>query len=180
MAASRALRRLLRIRDLEEEQCRLTLESALGELGRLEDALKGTIERERRGRRLVEAGVRTGELPDRLAGIEETHAADRLFAVLGPRIAAKEEEVMVKRQEFLLKRVERRQAETLIQESEAEETIETDRRGQQELDNWYGSRQYREEAEAEPSTPVAEGAASQTPTAFGAPTSRNSWIVNET
>jgi flagellar biosynthesis chaperone FliJ len=172
MAASRALHRLLRIRDLEEEQCRLALESALGELNRLENALQAAVDRERRGRMLVEASARTGELPDRLAGIEETHAADRLFAVLEPRIAAKEEEVMARRQEFLLKRVERRQAETLIEESQAERTIETGRRGQQELDNWYGSRQYRKGAEAE--TPAAEGAASQ------APSGQNKWIVDET
>jgi len=47
MAVSRALRRLLRIRELEEEQNRLALESALGELNRLEYALEATIERGR-------------------------------------------------------------------------------------------------------------------------------------
>lgn len=178
MAASRALRRLLRIRDLEEEQCRLALESALGELANLENALKAAVERERRGRRLVEASARTGELPDRLAGIEETHAADRLFAFIEPRIAAKEEEVVARRQEFLLKRVERRQAETLIQEAEAQEAIETGRRGQQELDNWYGSRQYRVSGEPEP--PAAEGAARQVPAAPGASSGQNKRNVDET
>lgn len=180
MAASRALRRLLRVRDLEEEQSRLALESALSELNQLEDALKATVERERRGRRLVESSARTGELPDRLAGIEEMHAADRLFAVLEPRIAAKEEEVTARRQEFLLKRVERRQAETLIRESEAQEAIETDRRSQQELDNWYSFRQYREGAEAEPLVPVAEGSVSKEPVASGAPAEQKERIVNET
>jgi hypothetical protein len=157
MAASRALGRLLRIRDLEEEQCRLALESALGELNRLEDALKAAVEREHRGRRLVDTSAHTGELPDRLAGIEETHAADRLFAVLEPRIAAKEEEVVARRQEYLSKRIERRQAETLIQESKALETADADRRGQQALDNWYASRQYSEGAETEPPRLGAEG-----------------------
>lgn len=180
MAASRALRRLLRVRDLEEEQSRLALESALSELNQLEDALKATVERERRGRRLVESSARTGELPDRLAGIEEMHAADRLFAVLEPRIAAKEEEVTARRQEFLLKRVERRQAETLIRESEAQEAIETDRRSQQEVDNWYSFRQYREGAEAEPLVPVAEGSVSKEPVASGAPAEQKERIVNET
>ena len=36
MAASRALRRLLRIREIEEEQCHIAVESALGGLKRLE------------------------------------------------------------------------------------------------------------------------------------------------
>jgi hypothetical protein len=42
MAVSRALRRLLRIRDLEEEQSRLALESAIGDLNRLESTLAAT------------------------------------------------------------------------------------------------------------------------------------------
>jgi len=42
MAVSRALRRLLRIRDLEEEQCRLALDSAVSERNRLEHVLTAT------------------------------------------------------------------------------------------------------------------------------------------
>ena len=123
MAVSRALRRLLRIRDLEEEQGRLALESALGELRHLENALAAAVERDRRGRRLVEASARTGELPDRLAGLEETRAAGRRSAALGEWIADAELDVAALRQEFLARRVERRQAETLIQESEARDGI---------------------------------------------------------
>jgi hypothetical protein len=180
MAVARALRRLLRIRELEEEQCRLALESTLGELNRLQDAMRATVERERRGRRLIEASARTGELPDRLAGIEEAHAVDRLFAVLGPRIAAKEEEVMARRQEFLVKRVERRQAETLIEESVAEEALEDDRRGQQALDNWYGSRQYRKEEEPGPPTGSKDGCVPPQPGVGGFAAGEDSWLVDET
>jgi hypothetical protein len=100
-------------------------------------------------------------LPDRLAGLEETRAASRHAAALGPRIDAMGEEVAGLRQEFLLKRVERRQAETLIQEAEAREVIETGRRSQQTLDDWYSSRLYSdggsEKSDAEPaSSCVAE------------------------
>jgi hypothetical protein len=146
MAVSRALRRLLRIRELEEEQSRLALESTLGELNRLESALAATGERDRRGRRLVETSARTGQLPDRLAGLEETRAAHRLVAVLEPRIEAKEEEVAELRQQFLLKRGEHRQAETLIQEAEARDAIEAGRSNQQRLDGWYSSRLFRKDA----------------------------------
>jgi len=59
MAVSRALRRLLRIRDLQEEQSRLVLESALGELHRLENAMTATFVRDRQGRSLVQASART-------------------------------------------------------------------------------------------------------------------------
>jgi hypothetical protein len=149
MAVSRALRRLLRIRDLEEEQCRLALDSAVGELNRLEFALVATAERDRQGRRLVEASARNGELPDRLAGIEETRAAKRHAAVLTPRIAAVRINVTALRQQFLMKRVERRQAEALIQETEARDAVEANRRSQQALDDWYRNRLHRVEAEAE-------------------------------
>ncbi len=164
MAVSRALRRLLRIRELQEEQSRLALESALGELHRLEHALAATVERERRGRSLIQTSAQTGELTDRIAGIEETRSAKFHAATLSPRIEGMGEEVTDRREEFLLKRVERRQAETLIQETEARNAIEDGRRGQQALDDWYSSRLYRdrdkEEADAEPVVSAAEGVAS--------------------
>lgn len=165
MAVSRALRRLLRIRELEEEQGRLALESALGELHRLENALVATFERKRFGRSLVHASAQTGELTDRLAGFEETRSAVLHAAALGPRIDGMGVEVAGRRQEFLLKRVERRQAETLIAETEAQDAIEDGRRGQQSLDDWYSSRLYRvgnnEGADAEPAISNARGFAAQ-------------------
>jgi hypothetical protein len=163
MAVSRALRRLLFIRDLEEEQRRLALEAALGERTRLEDALAAAAERERRGRRLVQASARTGELLDRLVGLEESRAAGRHARFIEPRIEAVGEEVAARREEFLLKRVERRQAETLIRETEAREAIEAGRRGQQALDDWYSSRLYREAIEAEPRPRTAAERGSRTP-----------------
>jgi flagellar biosynthesis chaperone FliJ len=153
MPVSRSLRRLLRIRDIEEEQCRLALESALGELNRLEHALAATAERERRGRRLVETGVRGGELLGRLAGIEETRAAKRLATALAPRIAQTALDVAVSREEYLGKRVERRQAETLIGETEARDAVAADRREQQGIDDWYHSRMQLAEAETRSSAP---------------------------
>ena len=166
MTVSRALRRLLRVRSLQEEQSRLTLESALGELHRLEHALTATVDRERRGRSLIQASAQTGELMDRLAGFEETRSAGQHAAALEPRIDGMGEEVADRREEFLLKRVERRQAETLIQETEAQESIEDGRRGQQALDDWYSSRMYRdggkEGADAESAVSTSGGLASQT------------------
>jgi hypothetical protein len=158
MAVSRALRRLLRIRILQEEQSRLALESALGELHRLEHALAATFERGRRGRSLVQSSIQTGQLMDRLAGFEETRSAGLHAAALGPRIDAMGVEVSERREDFLLKRVERRQAETLIQETEARDAIVDGRRGQQTLDDWYSSRLYRdgdkESADIEPAVSI--------------------------
>jgi hypothetical protein len=138
------LRRLLRIRELQEEQSRLALESALGELHRLEHVLSATFERERRGRSLLQSCAQTGQMTDRLAGLEETRSARLHAAALGPRIDGMGDEVMDRRQEFLSKRVERRQAETLIAEIEAREAIVDGRRTQQSFDDWYSSRLYRD------------------------------------
>jgi hypothetical protein len=159
VAVSRPLRRLLRIRNIEEEQSRLALETSLGELNRLERALAATAERDRCGRRLVEVSARTGELTDRLAGLEEGRAAGRYRAALAPRIADAELDVAALREEFLARRVKRRQVETLIQEAEAQDAIEAARHGQQALDDWYGNRLHREAAEAESAKPATSRSA---------------------
>ncbi len=150
MPVSRSLRRLLCIRNLEEEQGRLALELALGDLRQLENALHATVERARGGRRLVGVSARSGELPDRLAGLEETRAAGRHAAALKPKIAQTELDVVALRQEYLARRIERRQAETLIEETEARDALDAGRRGQQSLDDWFGSRMHRAGSEAEP------------------------------
>lgn len=156
MSVSRAMRRLLHIRNLEEEQSRLALESAMGEFNRLECELTVAIARERQGRRLVDASAQTGELPDRFVGLEETRLAIRHAEALEPRIEAKENEVAELRQAFLMKRVEHRQAETLIQKTEAQDAVEADRRAQQSLDGWFGSRMHRKGKEPElPEVPQA-------------------------
>jgi hypothetical protein len=147
MAISSALRQLKRIRELEEEQCRVALESAVAELRRLEQALEAGAEWDRRGRALVDSSAHSGQLTDRLAGMEESRAAGRLRKALLPRLANAELEVAALREDFLAKRVERRQAETLIEEAEARDAIEADRRSQQSLDDWHRSRRHREQAE---------------------------------
>jgi flagellar export protein FliJ len=140
VAVSRPLRRLLGVLEIEEEQCRVALESAVGDLRRMELALVAAKERERSGRQQVTASAKTGELVDRIAGLEETRAALRHGAALKPRIAEAELEVARRRQEFLAKRIERRQVETLIQKTEAEDAVDAGRRAQQELDDWFLSR----------------------------------------
>lgn len=148
MAVARALRRLLRIRELEEEQSRLALESALGDLNRLNHAQAANVERDRRGRRLVEASVHSGTSQDRLAGLEETRAANRFVLALAPRIEDAEQDVASLREEYLASRVERRQVETLILEAEAQDALESERKSQQGLDDWFRNRMHREASEA--------------------------------
>lgn len=144
MPVSAALRRLLRVRDLEEEQHRLALESALSDLHTLENALDLARSAERRGRTRLASSAPASDPADRIAARVEFSSAARHAAALAPRIAAAEQEVSRIRQQFILKRTERRQAEALIHEREALDAIEADRRTQQGLDNWIASRAHRE------------------------------------
>ena len=90
MAAPKSLRRLHEIRRAEEQQNRAGLESAAAELQRFEEAIAKTRERARRARVLVARSVETGEFLDRIAGLEEIKAADRLAKFLQQKIAAAE------------------------------------------------------------------------------------------
>ena len=144
MAVSRALKRLLRIRDLEEEQRHIALQTAMGELNRLEQALVVTGQRKRLGRAMMEQGIQQGELFERIAGIEEQALADRMVRALEPRLAAQQNEVRLRREAYMEKRIERRQVETLLEEAAKREQIEADRRTQQGLDDWFSSRQYQQ------------------------------------
>ena len=150
MAVSPAMRRLLGLLQLEEEQRQAALASALGELKGLERALDATTANDRSGRRLVAASARTGDLADRLAGLVESAAARRKAAALEPRIEQSEQEAAAVRGQYLAKRVERRQAETLLREAAAREAAEAARRGQQSLDDWHLNRLHRAAAQARP------------------------------
>ncbi len=158
MAVSRAMRRLLRLLEIQEEQYRAALASALADLKRLEGAMAATAERDRGGRRLVAASASTGELEDRLAGLEETRAAGRRAAALAPRITEAKLAAGARQQAFLSKRIERRQAETMIRKTESKDEIEAGRRAQQGLEDWFlrGVRRTREACGETPAE-VTEG-----------------------
>jgi hypothetical protein len=140
VAVSRALQRLLRVLELEEEQCQAALETATAEFRRLERAFDAAGAQERGGRRLIAASVLRDELVDRLAGMEETRIAIRSRQYLTPRIVDAEANVEDLREEYLSKRIERRQAETLIEEAKKQVELENSRRGQMSLDEWYLNR----------------------------------------
>jgi flagellar biosynthesis chaperone FliJ len=157
MAVSRGLGRLLKVRLLEEEQCRIALETAVGHLHRLEHARAFAGERERRGRQIIHQAIQAGELPDRIAGIEEERAALRQAAMLEAAIPQSREFVHTLRETYLSARIERRQVETLINEAKAAEALDADRRGQQALDDMYGSRRQVAEAARKRASEKLEG-----------------------
>jgi hypothetical protein len=131
------LRRLLRIRDLEEEQRRMALESALAGLSSLEQAHRFLRTREHVARGLIASSIVQGDMDGRLAAIEEVYWANRRAEALLPGIEAAEVEVGLRRQEFLAKRVERRQTESLIDAASARDAAAAEKRTQQAVDDWY-------------------------------------------
>jgi hypothetical protein len=149
MAVSRALRRLLRIREVEEEQRKLALEAALHELRRLDQALATAGKRESRGRRLVTLSTRTNEPADRLGGLDQARAAARHAVHLAERIASATDRIAALREDLLLSRTERRQTETLIDEAAARDSLVAVRRGQQALDDRFAAQRFRREAAEE-------------------------------
>jgi len=153
MAGSRPLRRLLRVLEIEEEQRQLALESAVGEMRRLERALGAAGKRDRDGRSLIALSVRSGEVADRLAGLEESLAAARSSSFLAPRLAFNHQEVSRLREELLEKRVGRRQAEHVLRGVETRQVTRRARRGQQALDEGHLGQMRREERKKARRTP---------------------------
>jgi flagellar biosynthesis chaperone FliJ len=156
MAASKSLRRLRDIRQIEEEQNRVAMQLAVTELHRLETARMENRERVRRARVLVASSAQTGEFLDRIAGLEEIRAADRTAKVLAARVDAAMKKVEKMRQEFLDKRIERRQVETVYEAMQARDTVERNRKSQQALDDWYRSRRNRDIREGNLSLPESD------------------------
>jgi len=140
MGSARLLERVLRVREMEEAESRRRLETALSELARMEQSLADAGARERAGRELVNASARSGEVTDRIAGIEESRNARRRAAWLAPRVESAKIAVASLRDGYLEKRARRRQAETLAARQRAQEEAAKLRRGQQALDEWHLNR----------------------------------------
>ena len=154
MPVSSALKRLLRIRDLEQEQHQRALESALAELRQLEKALEHAAARQQGGRRGFATSVldqssdrdqdpnqNSYQKPLELqSALVETSIGKRHALAIAPRISRAVAQAALRRQEFLLKRIERRQAETLIEDTEAADAIEATRKSQKSHDDWFLAR----------------------------------------
>lgn len=144
MPVSTALRRLLRIRDIQEGQHRQALESALSELHSLENALVACHQHACAGREVVVASVDQPDTTDRAAAQVEIASSERRAVVLVPHIQSAIVHASAAHQVFLETRMERRQAESLVESAEAADAVQDLRRGQQTMDDWFGGKRYRE------------------------------------
>jgi hypothetical protein len=142
MPVSIALRRLLQVRKLEEEQDKAALESALGDVRRVENALRAAQARDRAGRASIASGAPSADPADRIAGMVETEAARRSIQVLAQRASAATARAAALREEYLARRVERRQVDTVIREAEELEMVDRARTQQQNVDECFGVRRH--------------------------------------
>jgi flagellar biosynthesis chaperone FliJ len=139
MALSASLRRLLSIRQAEEDRSQSEMERANTELQRLESASARAQERGKSAQGLVASSVQTGELLDRVAGLQEIATVKRTQEVLRKRIRAAADDAQHKQQEFMSKRIARRQVEALIDAKSNEARTAFDRKAQSALDDWHRS-----------------------------------------
>lgn len=143
MSVSPSLQRLLSLREAEERQKLILMETALAELNRLAYALNQARRRGTAGHALVSSGVQSGESIDRIAGLEEVASAERIVVALTNRIKLAENAAARFRQEFLAKRIERRQVGALLDAMKEQENLLANRKGQSTLDDWYRMRHAR-------------------------------------
>jgi len=139
LPASRTLKRLHAIRSAEEQQCRTTLDAAVSDLRSLERMLARVKQRRGCARSLIAASIRSGVAEDRMAALEEASLFDRLARALAGKIAAAEQRLSQARNQFMAKRVERRQVETLLEAARVQAGIEASRKNQSALDEWFRS-----------------------------------------
>lgn len=134
MPVSRALRNLLKLRNLEAEQHKAALTSALNELHALERALDTARERRIDARRSAFDHAANDGV-DRLGYQLQQTVAARCEALLQVQQIEVRERAEDARALFVSKRVEQRQAETLVHAAQQHEEIEQDKRLQRGLDD---------------------------------------------
>jgi len=137
VARTDRLRHLIQLRQIEEERQASVLEASTAQLRQLNEALKQTRIREAAGRGLVEKSIQTGETQDRLAGLAEIASATRARNIVMRWKHQAEENLEGIRQHYIAKRIETRQAETLLRAASESEAQEQQRRGQSALDEWH-------------------------------------------
>lgn len=137
MHGSSVIRRLLRIRALEEEQSRMVLEAAEAEVKRLQSALGSVRQSEHQGREILTRGVQDGEPTDRIAGVEQIRACEQAAAWIAGRTLQAEAEAGTQRSAFVEKRIQRRQAESLHDAAISQSLHRDEKRMQQMQDEWH-------------------------------------------
>jgi flagellar export protein FliJ len=136
----RALTRLLRLRELEEESKCLELEGAVAERTKVERILQGVMQRKATGRRDFAEGIESADRVRRADGLRALSDAHRQVQGLASLLSGAEDEVERVKRQLLMQRIARQQVEMLVTEARQVTETETAHRAQQLLDDWYGTR----------------------------------------
>jgi flagellar biosynthesis chaperone FliJ len=155
--SAKTLRRLTRIRELEEEQSRLALEAAARSREQAAAELLAAHQERLDGRSDLVRGVEHNDPRDRQTGLIRMQVATRHAEHLRPQLQQLDEQLTRQRDEYLARRTARRQVETLLGEAELRARQEADRRAQQMLDDWFG-RKRRPSPHATPEPESGSGA----------------------
>lgn len=137
------LHRLFRLRSLLEDVGRLELESRLQELARIEGGLDRISDSGKASRRMSFEGFARGENSAWLEAEASGELAAWQRGLLETVQEKKLEEVYAARVEFLERRKERRQMESVIEAGLAEAAAGQLRREQRELDDWFNQERMR-------------------------------------
>lgn len=143
MKRASQIRRLCTLRRLEEQHRATLLEEVKQRLQGIDEALKQSGEQRNDGRALVTESVVRGCVEDRVAGLEEIENAKRRLRALLIARTRSERQLVQSRDEFLAKRTERRQADTVLDAARREEARTAERRSQSELDDWHRMAHHR-------------------------------------
>lgn len=149
MGQGGVLRRLLRIRQLEEEASRMAVELSVLERDRriAELAVAGELRNQGRMEFLRRAGE--ADTAGRAGAWMEVEEAEHQQKQIVPRLAQAESEVSERREEYLAQRTRRRQVETLLEREDAQNREKAARRAQQLLDDWFSRRSTKSAAAME-------------------------------
>lgn len=135
MPVSRALRNLLKLRNLEAEQHGVVLKSAMSELHTLQEALARS--RVRRTAACVAVPELLVDGLDRKASLLQQDAEARIeqyLAVRRDEASARVEDARIK---FVQKRTEQRKAELLVRAAQDREAADIERRLQRTIDEQH-------------------------------------------
>lgn len=157
-APAQRLARIHRVRQIEEDQARLAVESAVGALRRAEASIEQAIREESEARsRRNDALVDHAGRPDDWVRAEREAQIHRVAAVRSAReIPGITSEIEARREVYLECRRERRKLETLLQSAFEKQRLELERKLRAQMDDLFQIRR-RRMLEAEESRHPQEG-----------------------
>lgn len=146
---SRSLKRILKVRQLVEDQSRVQLEAAVRNLAEVEQGIDSWERRGTASRELARAAMINQDVENRLAAEVEQDLAKWRVERLKPIRETRLEQVIACREEFFEHRKLTMQTSSLLGKLEAEAEAERLKKAQQSLDEWYQTERLRSQAEEE-------------------------------